>query len=224
MAIGSCAHCGAPIKPGESCCIYCGCSLSSDDISGRNATQCSFIIRAGVLKAFIGEETNITIPKSVLMIGESVFANCRYLSSVNIPDSVQEIGKNAFYRCTSLKSVIIPKNVEYIGERAFEECESLQSVNIIDGVKEIGRRAFYNCTSLKSVSIPESVEYIGDMAFLHCPELQEIKTPERWRELFEPSPRMLLAQQWKAEGRCEYCGGQLRGHYFRRCIRCGCRP
>ena len=49
--------------------------------------------------------TDITIPNSVITIGEHAFYNCTGLISIDIPDSVTSIGEWAFYGCSSLTSV-----------------------------------------------------------------------------------------------------------------------
>ena len=94
---------------------------------------------------------NITIPDSVITIGNNAFSGCSNLTNIIIPDSVITIGSNAFYGCSSLTNVIIP-----------------------DGVTSIGRYAFYNCSSLTSVTIPDSVTSIGDSAFNNCDSLTSV--------------------------------------------------
>ena len=47
--------------------------------------------------------------KSVSIIGESAFSDCRNLESVMLPDSVESIGKDAFRGCSNLKDVKAPK-------------------------------------------------------------------------------------------------------------------
>ena len=69
----------------------------------------------------------VTIPNSVISIGESAFQNSR-LSYVTIPNSVTSIGINAFSSCTTLMSVVIGNNVTYIREKAFYYCSSLKDI------------------------------------------------------------------------------------------------
>ena len=47
---------------------------------------------------------------------------------MTIPDSVISIGNGVFTDCDSLTSIIIPDSVTSIGERVFENCNSLTSV------------------------------------------------------------------------------------------------
>jgi hypothetical protein len=56
---------------------------------------------------FIGKSslTKITLPSSVISIGNYAFNNCIGLTSVHIPSSVTSIGPNAFYNCIGLTSI-----------------------------------------------------------------------------------------------------------------------
>ena len=101
-------------------------------------------------------------------IAQSAFADCTGITSVTIPDSVIIIGNRAFENCTGLISITIPNSVTDIYTGAFENCTGLTSVTIPDGVTYIGYEAFKDCTGLTSVTIPESVTYIGGDVFSNC--------------------------------------------------------
>lgn len=64
-----------------------------------------------------GKITEITIPASVISIGDSAFSSTS-LKNLVIPDGVQTIGVQAFYG-TQLTNVSIPASVMSIGENAF---------------------------------------------------------------------------------------------------------
>ena len=72
-----------------------------------------------------GRTGNVTIPESVVKIGDWTFSGCTGLTSVTIPGSIREIGYVAFSRCTGLTSVTIPEGVTGIGVRAFDGCTGL---------------------------------------------------------------------------------------------------
>ena len=101
--------------------LYLGhCLIKAEkEISGafaiKEGTRC---IAGG---AFGGCEglTEISIPDSVISIGDSAFSDCTGLSGISIPESVKMIGSGAFSGCKELSRIHIPKNVVCIGKRAF---------------------------------------------------------------------------------------------------------
>jgi BspA type Leucine rich repeat region (6 copies)/FecR protein len=115
--------------------------------------------------------TSVTIPDSVIGIGDYAFAHCTALTSVTIPDSVTYIYYDAFYDCTSLTNAIIGNGVIDFGEDAFADCTKLTSVTIGTNVTSIDEDAFASCIALTSVTIPDSVTSIGDYAFDYCTHL-----------------------------------------------------
>ena len=89
--------------------------------------------------------TSITIPNSVITIGDGAFNSCEGLTSVTIPNSVTSIGKDAFYDCTGLTSVTIGNSVSSIGNDAFAYCTGLTSViSLIEEPFELNENTFYD--------------------------------------------------------------------------------
>ena len=117
---------------------------------------------------------SITIPESVISIGDYAFSDCTSLTSITIPESVTSIGYCAFSDCTSLTSITIPESVTSIGDYAFSDCTSLTSITIPESVTSIGEYAFRGCTGLTGVTIPESVNSIGIYAFEDCTSLKSV--------------------------------------------------
>ncbi|WP_255882191.1 MULTISPECIES: leucine-rich repeat protein [unclassified Ruminococcus] len=147
--------------------------------------------------------SEITLPKSVVSIGNYAFAGCTNLMLVSIPESkLKSVGNFAFAGCSYLDHIEDwSSNIEFVGERAFDDTLWYKSnsagpvylgkvvigyigdmkvnakIAIKDGTKGIASAAFANFTNLASVSIPESVKNIGEAAFVGCTSLKEISFP-----------------------------------------------
>ena len=80
------------------------------------------------LKAYLGNDTNITIPDTI--DGIEIYGIAKYcfknsnIESVTLPDKRLSIEDEAFYGCKNLKNINLSK-VTYIGPYAFANCTSL---------------------------------------------------------------------------------------------------
>ncbi|GEM_PF-6238690 len=143
-------------------------------------------IADGAFKGCKGLNT-ISIPTSVLGIGNYAFQDCAGLNMITIPNSVKNIGGGAFYDCTALSYVSIPSSVTNIGSSAFAGCESLTLIEVQDGNTVYDSRSQCNgvietatntliCGSKYTV-IPSSVTSIGDGAFEGIHSLTSMSIP-----------------------------------------------
>lgn len=162
--------------------------------------------------------TSIVIPalyegKAVTAIQNYGFASLTNLQTVTLPGSIVSIGDQAFGDCDSLSSISLSSNVAFIGSYAFYSCNSLTAFSVSSGNTEfssisgnlynvdgttlisyaIGKTntsftipssvttiadwAFYEAIHLSSIAIPGTVSSIGKSAFRHCSALAAISIP-----------------------------------------------
>lgn len=120
-----------------------------------------------------GKKGQYTIPKTVREIEDYAFATSAGLTSVTIPGSVLEIGEGAF-ASSGIQRVKIPAKVKEIDEDAFANCVNLASVKLGSGVASIEERAFSGCTSLKTITIGKKLRLVEERAFFGCSVLKKV--------------------------------------------------
>ena len=111
--------------------------LEGEDAAGEG----DFLITGGVLVAYRGNASEVTVPQGVCVIAGEVFQNHTEIEKVSLPDTVQ-----------------------IVGEAAFDGCTALRQLEIGSGVKEIKDRAFLG-NAMEEISLPASVEKVGLQAF-----------------------------------------------------------
>lgn len=114
---------------------------------------------------------NVTLPSTLLLIGEYAFTDCKKLEEVNVPPSVRKIEKGVFNACVSLKKVTLPEGMLDIGDNSFFCCTALEELRIPESVNSIGENAFEGCSSLKRLYAAQNIKFIDDNAFSYCPQL-----------------------------------------------------
>ncbi|MDR3174024.1 MAG: leucine-rich repeat domain-containing protein [Treponema sp.] len=153
----------------------------------------------------------VVIPEGVTMLGSRVFNDCYSLRSVTLPRSLLKIGEEAFFQCR-IDSIYLPAELINIGDRAFAGCRNLTAIQVDganrvfaerdgvlfnktftrlirypegkpgssytvpEGVTVIGEGAFYR-TNLESVTLPGSLTSIGDEAFSWSYNISSINLP-----------------------------------------------
>ena len=118
-------------------------------------------------EAFAGQEgiTSITLPNSVIEIGERCFSSC-YLTSITLPENITELADSCFYLCYYLKSITLPESITKLGISCFENCFRLESITLPESITELGMGCFSDCNSLESITLPESITKLGDECFV----------------------------------------------------------
>ena len=120
----------------------------------------------------------VTLPKKITKLPNACFVGCYNLESLTLPEGITELGDGCFNICENIVSITLPKSVTKLGEACFAVCSSLESITLPEGVTEIKDNCFSSCSSLKSITLPEGVTEIKDGCFSGCSSLESITLPE----------------------------------------------
>lgn len=143
----------------------------------------SIVVQEGITSLVCGDipDNNTTIktislPSTLIYLGDSVFEGFAGIEKISIPSSVTAIYRDAFRNCSSLKSITIPDRVSSIRECTFDGCKSLDEVNLPDSIERIYEYAFQDCTSLEAIELPAAITSIDRYAF-YGSGIKEIELP-----------------------------------------------
>lgn len=169
---------------------YNGSILSNSIIFHCNKRLKHFLIRRGVEKitknCFIGSNlVSITIPASVIEIGNNAFYNNQQLIRINFSKNsrLNEIGTGAFSYCSSIKKIRFPRALKIIRSYAFSDCSKLNQVYFpYDSQLETIENAFQN-TSIKTLSLPPSIKEIKDV----CSKMLDLESIYVDNEMYKSS-------------------------------------
>lgn len=126
----------------------------------------------------------LTLGKNLRTIGAFAFCESRYTGSLTIPDSVVEIGERAFYQCENLNGTLtLGKNLRTIGKEAFSGCAFTGSLTIPEGVAEIADGTFsslYQSSGMFTgkLTLPSTLKTIGASAFSYTDFSGELLIPD----------------------------------------------
>ena len=168
--------------------VFSGClSLASINVDENNQNYASvdgvlYNKDVTTLIACPSTKIEVTVPNSVITIGDYAFSGCSSLTTVSIPNSVTSIEGWAFASCSSLSSIEIPNSVTSIGEGAFYECTSLIAITIkVENPLTIEEYTFREVSRSVLIKIP-------------CGSITKYKTAEYWNEFtnYEEVPSTTL--------------------------------
>lgn len=120
--------------------------------------------------------TAISLPNSLLSIGDNAFANQSTLTSVVFGNGLISVGQNAFYGCNLLNMSVSSDNENLVVDNLvlytknkdtaiFASTNISGALNLPSTVKYIKPFAFYECTKITSVTFSNVLEEIGEGAF-----------------------------------------------------------
>ena len=126
----------------------------------------------------------ITIPNTIVRIGEDAFYDCNnphvyFLGNIsdwcaidfaNWYSNPTSCNKDFYIKNSRFDAIhlILPNGTKKVGSYAFRDFQKIKSVTIPNSVTAIGKGAFFSCLSLESIFIPSSVTSIGESAFASC--------------------------------------------------------
>ncbi len=115
-----------------------------DFLEGEPASeQDNFLMTGGVLAAYRGNAADVTIPEGVRVIAGEVFRNHTEIEKVSLPDSLLVVGEGAFEGCGSLSRIELGNGVQEIKDRAFLG-NVMPEISLPSSVKKTGLQAFGN--------------------------------------------------------------------------------
>lgn len=136
------------------------------------ATSASdFVMEGSTLVKYRGTDTNVSVPDTVEIVGESAFEDNVRIELVVLPNSVKRIEAYAFWGCDNLDTVVLGRGLTEVGDYAFAGCKGLEQMSIPSNVISIGVQAFGDCVNMTDISIPAETLYIHESAFDGCARL-----------------------------------------------------
>lgn len=161
------------------------------------------------LAFYNGEEATIreiTLPKSLEVLGDQAFEDCSDLEVINGLEgnpSLKEVGNEVFKNTRweenkaekehgfviadgrlysylgNEKKILIPEEVTQILGYAFSENKDMEDLIISKNVESIGRTAFQECSYLKEIRFEtDKLKELPRECFINCISLSEVSLPD----------------------------------------------
>ena len=120
---------------------------------------------------------SVSLPDSVVSLGNSLFENSKALEKVKLPSDLTELPPYLFSGCSALTKVTMPKTVTAFSEGLFKNCSSLKDIPFRAGITSLPESVFEGCSSIKSLVIPPTVKRIESKAVAGCTSLESVVFP-----------------------------------------------
>lgn len=94
--------------------------------------------------------------KPIKTIGEYAFSKHTEITSITVPDTIITIGNGAFRGCDSLSNIDISNcGIDRLNAKVFENCTSLTTLIVPDAVTNIINEAFLGCENLETLNFSQ---------------------------------------------------------------------
>ncbi len=125
--------------------IFSGCtSLERVTVSPELTTIESYaFLGCAALREF-------EFPQTVIEIASEAFARSG-LVSITVPDSVIKLGQRVFYNCLELQSAALGSGIKSLKNSEFEGCKALETLYLENSITEIHYSSIYRCIALFEV-------------------------------------------------------------------------
>ena len=97
------------------------------------------------------------------------------------------IGEYMFSDSEFLSTIILPKEIKAIEDYAFYDCEALKAIDIPEGIQALESSVLSGCSKLTTISLPSSLVRLNDYALSRCISLNTISWPTLLIEKIKPS-------------------------------------
>lgn len=148
----------------------------------KSETVSDFVYKGSSIIGYYGTETNIVIPQTYQLNGETItiksiektaFNNNQIIKEVLIPNTIENISYFAFENCYNLEKATINCGIDYC-QSLFKNCYKLKDVTLSDQIETLYANTFLNCISLESIKLPQNLKYLGRSTFENCYKLKNI--------------------------------------------------
>ena len=154
--------------------LLCFILLTSFSLLPALSADNGFDIENGVLTAYTGSASEVTVPSSVSVIGDRAFEDNADIVTVNLPSSVCSIGDRAFSGCTSLRQVKGGANVSEAGVYAF--CDTPYFEDSTEEFLMLGKTLLWYNGDDPYITLPSDCLSIAPYAFLRCGTAKMIRS------------------------------------------------
>ena len=179
--------------------LISGVAITRAAAEDQSNFEYSVIDGSVAVTKYISSNENAIIPQSidgmpVTAIAADAFKGNQTLKSVSVPDSVLYIGDRAFHGCSSLEEVKLGQGVREIGSYAFYDCHSLARADLPIGLECVGVSAFRYCRALCEIVIPKTVCAVGNDAFYGCVSLEYVKLDADLSSVYDTSSNLFYSE------------------------------